>query len=486
MSGRPQGLAAYLALSAVVDPVLRLWLARRSAQGREDPVRIAERFGRPGLARPEGRLVWLHGASVGEAMSILPLVAALQVAAPRLSVLVTTGTVTAARRMADALPCGAVHQYLPVDTRAAVRRFLDHWQPDLAVWVESEIWPRLLVETARRAIPMTLLNARLSARSARNWQRLPATARHLFGLFDWILTQDGETADRLSTLGASNVERGQNLKSAVLVPECPPAEMTVARTALAGRRVWLAASTHDGEEAVLAAAQRQLPDDVLLILAPRHPERGDAVAEVMRSAGLATARRSAGERPGPATNVWLADTMGEMGLWYRLAPISFVGGSLVPRGGHTPFEPAACGSVILHGPHVENFAPAYAALAAANGAVAVDGADAIAAAVTGLLGDPASRAALLQGGAGVRDRMAPDLDAIAHRLLALAKRPPARPAGEAVPAPGGGPRRQETDRAAAPPDHAAGAGASGGEGARGNSDPGVTPPGGAASARPAR
>ena len=414
-------LSAYLVASRLAGPAARLLLARRARRGKEDPARLAERLGHPSLPRPAGPLVWLHGASVGEAVSLLPLVAALRAAAPETTLLVTSGTVTAAARLSGALPEGALHQYAPVDTAAAVRRFLSHWRPGLAVRVESELWPRTLVETARAGVPLALVNARLSARSAARWRRAPAMARRLLGLFARIETQDAETADRLAALGAarSRLSVGANLKSAVAVPEADPQALAAARAAIGSRAVWLAASTHAGEEAAVAEAQAALPGAPLLILAPRHPERGNEVAALLAARGLSVARRSRGETPGPETAVWLADTLGEMGLWYRLAAVVLVGGSLVDRGGHTPFEPAALGPAILHGPHVANFAPAYAALAAAGGARQVADADALAAALRGLLDDPAARARLAAAARAVRAEMTPDLPALAARLLEL-------------------------------------------------------------------
>jgi 3-deoxy-D-manno-octulosonic-acid transferase len=384
---------------------------------------MGERVGRAGAPRPGGRLVWLHGASVGETLSALPLVAALRARAPGLGILVTGGTVTAARRLAALLPAGAVHQYAPLDTRAAVVRFLDHWRPDLALWIESELWPRMVVETAARGTPMMLVNARLSEASARGWARLPGMARALLSRFARIVTQDGETARRLRALGAdpARVAEGGNLKIAAPPPAHDPEALAAARAAARARPVWLAASTHEGEEAIAAAAQTALPagERPLLVVVPRHPERGGAVAAVLARARLSVARRSAGEAPGPGTDVWLADTLGEMGLWYRLAPVAFVGGSLVARGGHNPFEPAALGAAILHGPHVANFAPAYAALAAAGGAREVTDAPALAGAVAALQADAAARARMTEAAAGVRAAMTPDLDRLAGEALAL-------------------------------------------------------------------
>jgi 3-deoxy-D-manno-octulosonic-acid transferase len=421
-------LAVYLAASRLAGPLAHWLLARRMAAGREDPLRLGERLGRAGVARPEGRsggrLIWLHGASVGEALSMLPLIAEVRRQAPQMTCLVTTGTVTSARRMAELLPEGCIHQFVPVDTSGAVRRFLDHWRPDLALWIESEFWPGLMVAVARRATPMMLVNARVSARSARRWARVPGMAAVLVRLFRRIVTQDAETVARLVAMGADpgRVREGGNLKALIPVPGCDAGELEALRAALAGRPVWLAASTHAPEEEVVAKAHRvaarSLPG-LLTILAPRHAERGGEIAALLAGQGLAVVRRSRGEAPGPETQVWLADTLGEMGLWFRLAPVAFIGGSIVARGGHNPFEPAALGAAILHGPSSGNFAPAYAALAGAGGARSVaDGAE-MGAAVAALLESAAARRAMTDAARSACKRLAPDVAALAREALGL-------------------------------------------------------------------
>ena len=423
MSGSP-ALAAYLAASWLAPPLARALLARRASQGREDRSRLGERLGRTGVARPSGRVVWLHGASVGEALSMLPLIAELRRQAPDVACLVTTGTVTSARRMAALLPEGCLHQYVPVDTGVAVRRFLDHWRPDLALWVESEFWPGLMAATARRGTPMMLVNARVSARSARRWAWAPGMAAALVRLFRRIVTQDAETVGRLVAMGADpgRVRQGGNLKALTPVPGCDAAELEALRARLAGRPVWLAASTHAPEEEAVAGAHRlaarSLPG-LLTIVALRHPQRGDEISALLARQGLAMARRSRGEVPGVETGLWLADTLGEMGLWLRLAPVSFVGGSIAAHGGHNPFEPAALGSAILHGPETGNFAPAYAALAEAGGTRRVaDGAE-IGAAVAALHGSETIRRTMADAAEAVRKRLEPDVTALAREALAL-------------------------------------------------------------------
>jgi len=418
---RDLALAAYLALSRLGGPVAPLILAARARRDKEDPARIGERLGRASAPRPAGPVIWLHGASLGEAVSLLPLLPALARAAPSAGLVLTSGTVAAAKRLSDALPGGAIHQYAPVDTAAAMRRFLDHWRPSLAIRADSELWPRMLVEAADRGIPVALVNARLSARSAARWARLPGMARALFAPLALAITQDAETAARLTRLGAdpARVREGANLKSAVAVPDAPAEALARARAAVAGRPIWLAASTHPGEEAAAAAAQATLAPQTLLVLAPRHPDRGAEIAADLAARGLSAARRSLGETPGADTRVWLVDTLGEMGLWYRLAQVVFVGGSLAPHGGHTPFEPAALGPAILHGPHTENFAPVYAALAAEGGAIRIAEAAALGPAVARLMENPDRRREMAAAAARVRAAMTPDLEALAGELAAL-------------------------------------------------------------------
>ena len=417
---RSATLSAYLLASRLAGPLARPLLHRRLARGKEDPKRLGERRGHAGLMHPGGRLIWLHGASVGEAASALPLIDALQ-ARSDATILLTTGTVTSAQRMAESLPDRALHQFVPVDTRAAVRRFLDHWRPDLAIWIESELWPRLIIETHACGTPMALVNGRLSERSFRRWQKAPRMAAELFGCFSLRRTQDPETQQRLDSMGLESRYAG-NLKALVPPPRCNEAEFDRLRDVLRDRPVWLAASTHAGEEEIIGQAQVQMSrseTSPLLIVAPRHPERATEIAARLSGMGLSIARRSTGETPGPDIQVLLADTMGEMGLWYRLAPVTLVAGSLVDKGGHTPFEPMQLGSAIVHGPHVANFAPAYAALASEEAAIEVSDAAAIADQVGRLLNDGTRRYAMLERARRAHGVLKPDLAHPTEDLLAL-------------------------------------------------------------------
>lgn len=369
-------LGLYLAGSARAGRFARTGLDRRMAAGKEDPTRIDERMGRAAVPRPPGRLVWFHAASVGEAASLLELLRRLEQTRPDLTCLVTTVTVTSAHFVAERLPPNCIHQYVPLDVVPWVRSFLDHWQPDLAVWTESELWPAMLCETHARGIPMLLINARISARSFRRWRLNRRMARALLGRFDRILAQDDLAAEQLVALGADpdrlSIE-GSLKEGAAPLPHDETERRRLAAE-FAGRQVWLAASTHPGEEEIVLAAHLRARKSVpllALILVPRHPNRGDALAEMMRARGLHVAQRSKGESFAVETDVYLADTLGEMGLWYRIAAVSFVGGSLIDIGGHNPFEPALLGSAILYGPHVRNFIDAYRRLDAVDAAVLV-------------------------------------------------------------------------------------------------------------------
>ncbi len=349
-------------------------LERRLAAGKEDANRIGERMGIAGLPRPEGKLAWFNAASVGEAVSLLEFLKRLTRERPDLHCLITTVTLTSARFLESRLPPRCIHQFAPLDIGSWVERFLDHWRPDLAIWTESELWPATLVATHRRGVPMLLINARISERSFQRWRWTPWMARALFGRFDRILAQDDLAARQLGALGALGVVVTGTLKEGAAPLEHDEKERVRITRALAGRPVWVAASTHEGEEkvvsAVLAEARRSLPM-LAVILAPRHPVRGDALAAFLRTEGWCVAQRSKGEAIGPETDIYLADTLGEMGLWYRVASVAFVGGSLVEVGGHNPFEPALLGCAVIHGPHVRNFAEAYARLGAAGAAMEV-------------------------------------------------------------------------------------------------------------------
>lgn len=414
-----RALRLYRRLTELGRPLIDAYLRRRLKRGREDAVRFPERQGVAGQPRPEGTVVWVHGASVGEAASTLPVIARIRELHPDIRILATTGTLTSAALLAKRLPAGAIHQYVPVDRLPWVRRFLDHWRPDLALWVESDLWPNLVSETQARGIPMVLLNARMSPRSFERWRRLRGMIGALLGGFSLCLAQTPANAAYFRDLGADPVRCPGNLKFAASPLPADPAALAALETAVGHRPVWFAASTHDGEEKIAAAAHGRLAarhPDLLTIVAPRHPARGDAVARAARDAGLRVAQRSKGDLPDRDTAFYVADTLGELGLFYRAAGIVLIGGSLIPHGGQNPLEPARLDCALLHGPHMRNFSEIAEALDAAGASRVVHDAGTLAAAVADLLAEPAQRAAMAAAGQRVAVAEAHVLDAVMDEL----------------------------------------------------------------------
>jgi 3-deoxy-D-manno-octulosonic-acid transferase len=327
---------------------------------------------------------------VGEALSVQELIRRLREERPETTVLLTTGTRTSADLLASRLPPGAIHQFAPVDTKPALAGFLDHWRPDLAIWIESELWPRMIHDTHARGIPMILMNARMSPDSYRRWRWMRGLAKALLHRFRRILAQDDQTARFLRKLGAplDRMKTIGTLKEGAQVLPFSEAEHAAFLAEADGRPIWLASSTHEGEEALVSTAHRLLvrkTHRLLMVLVPRHPDRGPAIAEALRAEGWDVAQRSTGDEIDLDTQIYLADTLGELGLWYRIAPVSFIGGSLTEIGGHNPFEPAALGSAIIHGPHVFNFVDIYSRLAEAGACRIVDSPETLAETVDDLL-----------------------------------------------------------------------------------------------------
>jgi 3-deoxy-D-manno-octulosonic-acid transferase len=387
----PVPLLAYRAATWIAGPIAApVWLRWRVHQRKEDEGRIPERYGLAGRDRPAGELVWCHGASVGETMALLPVVDAL--VRRGIKVLVTSGTLSSAELLARRLPAGARHQFLPLDAPRFVRRFLRHWQPRMAIFAESEVWPNTILELERAGIPLVLVNGRMSARSFGGWRRAPGIAKALFGQFAVCIAQSRTDAERLAELGAPVGTISGNLKFDLPPPPADPAAVEQLAALVAGRDLWLAASTHPGEEDAVFGAHKELRTrrrDLLTIVAPRHPDRGREIADGAQADGLRVVRRSSGGSPADAGDVYLADTLGELGLLYRLVPLVFMGGTLAPRGGQNPFEPARLGTAILHGPHTENFAEIFDALDRDGGAIPVGDPGELARAAAVLLGDGA-------------------------------------------------------------------------------------------------
>jgi len=349
----------YRGLTQISGPLLGWYLNKRLAAGKEHKVRFGERMGQTSHPRPAGKLIWLHGASVGEAVSLLPVIRALREKYGDGSILMTTGTVTSAALMEQRLPTGVIHQFVPVDHPTYVGRFLDHWQPDLAIWAESELWPNLVCETFKRGVPMALINARMSDKSLGTWQKVRGFAGRLLGAFDVCLAQTETDAARFQMLGARQVSCPGNLKYAAGDLPVDETELADLSAELFGRQLWMAASTHAGEEAAMGRVHQQLKKsypDTLSLIAPRHPERGDAIAVELREQGLVVAQRSRAQDVTCDCDVYLLDTLGELGLFYRLSPIVFMGKSLTPLGGQNPLEPARLNCALLCGPYMTNFA----------------------------------------------------------------------------------------------------------------------------------
>lgn len=394
MSSTPIALLAYRYATMALAPIAPLALSCRAARGKEDTARMGERLGRASLARPEGQLIWIHGASVGECLAALPLVELLLKARDR-SVLVTSGTVTSAKLMAERLPRGALHQFAPIDVPQAASQFLDHWRPDAALFVDSEIWPNLLAAASARGIKLGIVNGRMSQRSYLGWRRAQRAAARLLATYDVCLAQDEVSAERFRALGARNVLVSGNLKADAPPPPADQAKLSNLSQAIGARPLLLAASTHAGEEEIILPAQdmlRRQYRDLLTIIVPRHPERGPKIA--MLCGGRPVLLRSQRREPEPSTAIYVGDTLGELGLFFRLAPFAFMGGSLVPHGGQNPLEAAKLFRAVMAGPHTENFGRAYEAIFAAQGLGLVGSIAEISAQAARLLANPAETTSL--------------------------------------------------------------------------------------------
>jgi len=407
----PLALRAYQLGSALGTPIASQLLTRRQKRGKEHPERLRERLGQPSMPRPKGPLVWVHGASVGEMLATIALIERLR--AQDFAVLVTSGTVTSAALAEQRLPNGVTHQFIPLDAPRFVRRFLDHWRPGLALFVESDLWPNLICSCAKRKIPMIIINGRLSERSFKRWRRVPGVIAALLNQFDLCLAQSATDAERYAKLGAPRVSATGNLK--LDVPALPADEAALRRLKdIVGKRpVMLAASTHAGEEAAIIGAHRRLRakfPSLLTIVVPRHPARGESIAEEAKGAGLSVALRSRRAQPMPDIGIYIADTLGELGLMYRLAPIVFMGGSLASHGGQNPIEAIRLGAAIIHGSQVWNFAEIYAALDAARGAQPVADEEALATRLGAWLADPAARQAAADAAAATIKKLSGALE----------------------------------------------------------------------------
>ncbi len=412
---------AWVGASMLLVPFFARSEVRKLRRAGIPVLRAHEKLGHATEPRKQGvPLIWFHAASVGESLSVLALITRMGVALPDAHFVLTSGTASSAKLVADRLPPRCVHQFAPLDAPGPLKRFLKHWRPDAAVFVESELWPQMLRRTFETGAKLALVNARLSEKSRAGWRKRPALARYLLDVFSLILTQNDAMAKAMVEMHAppDRVARGINIKSMSDPLPVDEDALFEARASLRHRPVWVASSTHEGEEKTVLAAHRRLlksHPDLHLILAPRHTERGQEVMNLIAGAGLSLTRRTRGDAPG--AQVFLADTMGELGTWYALTDVVFLGGSLRPVGGHNPFEVAQAGAAVLSGNHVANFAETYAEMEAAGAARLVADADDLAQRVSDLLNDKALRDKARQAARRFTEGQTDRLDTIATRLI---------------------------------------------------------------------
>ena len=404
-------MRSYRLITGIVAPLLPLWLYVRKLRGKEDAQRLRERFGYASKLRPKGTLVWLHAASVGESTSVLVLIEKIREKYPNIHLLLTTGTVTSAKLMQKRLPGDVIHQYVPIDTPAATRRFIYHWRPDIAFWVESELWPNLVMEANEAESFMGIINGRMSEKSFAGWQKRPGIIRPMMSAFNIVFAQTQGDGKRFATLGTKDVRCVGNLKYDAAYLPCNEEDLITLQQATAGRKLWLAASTHPGEEMLIAKAHELLRTDnpdVLIIIVPRHPQRGMEIAANIPGALL----RSQSKTITADTQIYIADTLGELGLFYRLCEIVFMGGSLVKHGGQNPLEPGRLSCAILTGPYTHNFAEIYEDMEKAGACARSQNAGMLAAQVNSLLNDASIRGHMqstvkkwMEGKGGTADRL---------------------------------------------------------------------------------
>ena len=387
-------LNLYRWVFSIAAPLITLYICFRKYSGKEDKNRFRERLGSPSFSRPDGVLIWVHAASVGESLSMLPLIERLIEENQGFHILVTTGTVTSARLMDERLPEGTFHQFSPIDQILFVRRFLDHWRPDLALWAESEFWPNMITETASRNIRMVLINGRVSIKSFAGWRKFDGLIKSLISCFDLCLGQSDEDVWRLRQMGANLAKYVGNLKFSCSPLPVDKAELFEMTKKIGNRPVWVAASTHAGEEEMTVQVHKRLrlsQAGLLTIIVPRDPKRGEKIAAQIRRQGLDVALRSNGDPISTGTGIYVADTMGEMGLFFRIAGIVFMGKSLVPLGGQNPLEAARLDCAIVHGPHTLNFEDIFMRLIKAGAANQVLNAEELLDAIRKLFEDTSQR-----------------------------------------------------------------------------------------------
>jgi 3-deoxy-D-manno-octulosonic-acid transferase len=413
----PITLRAYRRLSAALTPLAPVLIRQRLKKNKEDPTRLDERRGISQIERPAGPLVWIHGASVGEVLAAAALIERLRALGMR--ILLTSGTVTSAEIIAKRFPTDIIHQYIPYDSPRFVARFLDHWKPSLALFIESDLWPNLIISAAKRRLPMVLINARMSQRSFPRWQKFSATISALLGRFEICLAQSETDAERFSALGSRSVVVTGNLKLDVQAPPGDAVKLDKLMAVTRGRPIIVASSTHPGEEEIILETHKTLTSffpKLLTVIVPRHAHRGADIAQMITVAGAQVALRSREELPHAGTDIYVADTMGELGLFYRLSPVVFIGGSLVPHGGQNPIEAVKLGASVVHGPHVFNFTDVYEALDGAGGAKLADSSEQLVKQLGQMLGNEAARDAAIESGRRVVERLGGALDRTLHAL----------------------------------------------------------------------
>jgi 3-deoxy-D-manno-octulosonic-acid transferase len=398
----------YRGLMRAAEPLAPLVIRWRARADKEDMTRRHERLGRPAIARPPGRLVWVHAASVGETNAVLPLIDAVRAARPDVRFLLTTGTKTSAGLAAKRLGPSDIHQYLPFDGPSFVARFVAHWKPDLGIFTESDIWPNLVFAASKQNVPLVLVNGRLSPRSYRRWYKNRGLSRPLFNRFAVVLAQTEKLGRWFRDIGARRVEGVGNIK--VDAPRLPvdAAGLTALRLALGQRRRMIASCTHGGEDEIVAEAHVELRacfPDFCTVIVPRHPERGASIVAMLQARGLKVAQRSKGELPSASTEIYVADTIGELGTLYSLAPVAFLGKSIAGSGGQNPIEAMRFGTAVLTGPATGNFHETYAMLRQEHGVVDVTSASTLAAAVTKLLDDDGAMTSLQSGARKALDKL---------------------------------------------------------------------------------
>ncbi|MBA8820333.1 3-deoxy-D-manno-octulosonic acid transferase [Ochrobactrum sp. P6BS-III] len=410
-------LSAYRMFGSAAYPFMGPYIAYRASRGKEERQRRGERYGKSAVARPQGPVIWAHAASVGESVAITPLIESI--AATGIHIVMTTGTVTSAKLVADQLGSKVIHQYAPLDLQPAVNHFLNHWKPDLAIGCESEIWPATVLSLGGRHIPQVLVNGRMSDRSFARWQKRPALAEALFENFAHVVAQSELDGDRFRALGARPVSVSGNLKVDTAPPPADPQALSTLQRQIAGRRSWAAISTHDGEEAIAAEVHQMLKvryPHLVTIIVPRHPDRTPAIEAMLAEKGLKVTKRSTGAPIEADTDILLGDTIGEMGLYLQLTEIAFIGNSLTKEGGHNPLEPAMMGTAVLTGKNVQNFRESFQRLIKNGGARIVKDRNMLAGAINFLFNNPQHLRGMINAGVSTVKDMRGALD---RTLVAL-------------------------------------------------------------------